>query len=158
MILDGETMLDDEKGLYTIGTVAELLHEHPETLRVWERNGLISPDRNAYQRKYSNNDLKRLKFIKDLMDEKGLNIAGVRQVISMYSCWYQRFCKGGAAKNSKIPVNESKPCWKEEGTFCLKPSDKSEFCHNCDMMRICQGCQGCSKQADFQLDKSGTEK
>lgn len=154
--MDGETMLNDENGLYTIGTVAELLHEHPETLRVWERNGLIRPNRNGYQRKYSNNDLKRLNFIKSLMDEKGLNIAGARQVISMYSCWYQRFCGGGATKNSKIPVNESKPCWKEEGTFCLKPSDKSEFCNGCVRMQICRECQDCSKRAELQLDKSGT--
>ena len=151
-------MLDEEKGLYTIGTVAELIQEHPETLRVWERNGLISPDRKGYQRKYSNNDLKRLKFIKKLMDEKRLNIAGVRQVISMYSCWYHRFCKGGASKNSKVSVNESKPCWKEEGTFCLTPSDKSEFCHSCDIMRICQKCVGCNEQSDFLRIKSTPEK
>lgn len=149
----GDIMLDEEMGLYTIGTVAELLQEHPETLRVWERNGLISPDRNGYQRKYSNNDLKRLMFIKNLIDVKGLNIAGVRQVISMYSCWYHRFCSGGASKNSKVSINESKPCWKQEGTFCLTPSDKSEFCHNCDMMRICQGCNGCNEHSGFSLDK-----
>jgi MerR family transcriptional regulator, heat shock protein HspR len=146
-------MLDEEKGVYTIGTVAELLNEHPETLRVWERNGLISPDRNGYQRKYSNNDLKRLKFIKNLMDEKGLNIAGARQMVSMYSCWYHRYCKGGASKNSKVPVNESKPCWKAEGTYCLAPSDKSEFCHNCQIARICQGCKGCTQQINLSPEK-----
>jgi len=138
-------MLDEDQGLYTIGTVAELLNEHPETLRVWERNELILPDRNGYQRKYSNNDLKRLKFIKYLMDEKGLNIAGVRQVVSMYSCWYRRYCKGGDSKSSPVPVNESKPCWKVEGTYCLAPSDKSEFCHSCEMMKNCDGCKGCNE-------------
>jgi MerR family transcriptional regulator/heat shock protein HspR len=138
-------MLDEDKGLYTIGTVAELLNEHPETLRVWERNDLLHPDRNGYQRKYSNNDLKRLKFIKYLMDEKGLNIAGARQLVSMYSCWYRRYCKGGNVKNSPVPVNESKPCWKVEGTYCLAPSDKSEFCHNCDMIKKCDGCKGCNE-------------
>lgn len=137
-------MLDEEKGVYSIGTVSELLSEHPETLRVWERNGLISPDRNGYQRRYSNNDLKRLKFIKGLMDDKGLNIAGVRQVVSMYSCWYHRFCKGGAAKNSAVAVNEAKPCWKTEGSFCLAPADKADFCQNCQMAQSCRGCRGCS--------------
>lgn len=137
-------MIDDEKGLYSIGTVAELLNEHPETLRVWEREGLIKPDRTSYQRKYSNNDLKRLKFIKALMDEKKLNIAGVRQVVSMYACWNRRFCKGGAAKNSTVPVNESKPCWKDEGTYCLAPEDKSEFCQSCEIARNCKKCKGCA--------------
>jgi MerR family transcriptional regulator/heat shock protein HspR len=63
-------MFDDDKGLYTIGTVSKLIGEHPETLRVWERNGLLQPDREGYQRKYSNNDLRRLKFIIYLMHEK----------------------------------------------------------------------------------------
>ena len=64
-----KTMFDEDQGLYTIGTVAELLGEHPETLRVWERNDLIRPDRTGYQRKYSGNDVRRLKFIKYLMNE-----------------------------------------------------------------------------------------
>jgi len=136
-------MFDEDKGLYTIGTVAELIGEHPETLRVWERNDLLRPDREGYQRKYSNNDLKRLKFIKFLMNEKGLNIAGVKQLSSMYSCWYKRSCKGGATQNSPTPINESKPCWKLEGTFCLVASDKAEMCNSCEMLKNCVGCTGC---------------
>jgi MerR family transcriptional regulator/heat shock protein HspR len=136
-------MFDDDKGLYTIGTVSKLIGEHPETLRVWERNGLLQPDREGYQRKYSNNDLRRLKFIIYLMHEKGLNIAGVKQLISMYSCWYKRNCKGGAAKNSPIPINESKPCWKLEGTCCLVASDKAEMCNSCDMLKKCTECMKC---------------
>lgn len=136
-------MIDEEMPLYTIGTVAELLGEHPETLRVWERNGIIAPQREGNRRKYSNLDLKRLKFIKYLIDERGLNLAGVKQLTSMYSCWYKRNCKGGAGKNSAMPVNESKPCWKQEGTFCLLAQDKAELCQGCQMWKMCQGCTGC---------------
>ncbi|MDP4159219.1 MAG: MerR family transcriptional regulator [Bacillota bacterium] len=136
-------MLDEEKSLYTIGTVAELIGEHPETLRVWERNDLIRPNRESFQRKYSNNDLIRLRFIKFLMHEKGLNIAGVKHLTSMYSCWYKRNCKGGAIRNSSVAVNESKPCWKVAGTFCLVASDKSELCSSCEMLKNCSGCTDC---------------
>jgi len=138
----GKTMFDDDQGLYTIGTVSELLEEHPETLRVWERNELIRPDRTGYQRKYSSNDVKRLKFIKYLMHKKGLNIAGVKHLTAMYSCWYQRNCKGGAGANQSnlVSVNESKDCWKIEGTFCLVASDKAEMCNSCDMLRNCTEC------------------
>lgn len=138
-----ECMFDEDKGVYTIGTIAELIGEHPETLRVWERNDLLRPDREGYQRKYSNNDVKRLQFIKYLMNEKGLNIAGVKHLTSMYSCWYKRNCKGGAARNSLTPVNESKPCWKIDGTYCLVASDKAEMCNSCDMLKNCTGCTGC---------------
>lgn len=136
-------MFDEDKSVYTIGTVAEIIGEHPETLRVWERNDLIHPDRKGYQRKYSNNDLKRLKFIEYLLHEKGLNIAGVKQLISMYACWYKKNCKGGASKNSPIPVNESKPCWKLEGTYCLIAGDKSEICSTCELIKKCQNCNEC---------------
>jgi MerR family transcriptional regulator, heat shock protein HspR len=132
-------MFDEDQGLYTIGTVAELLDEHPETLRVWERNDLIRPDRTGYQRKYSSNDVKRLKFIEYLMHEKGLNIAGVKHLTAMYSCWYMRDCKGGANANQSnfVLVNESKVCWKIEGTFCLVASDKAEMCNSCDKLKNC---------------------
>lgn len=138
-------MLDEEKGLYSIGTVAELIGEHPETLRVWEKNDLIRPDRASYQRKYSNNDLLRLKFIKYLMDQKGLNIAGVKQLTTMYACWYIRNCKGGAMKHSTTIVNEAKPCWKEDGAYCLVASDKSELCNSCEMFKNCSGKTSCSE-------------
>ncbi|MDD2443054.1 MAG: MerR family transcriptional regulator, partial [Desulfotomaculaceae bacterium] len=75
---------DDDQPLFNIGVVAQLLQVHPETLRIWERNNLIEPKRKNRQRLYSNNDLKRLKFIHNLINKKGLNIAGVQQVIVMY--------------------------------------------------------------------------
>lgn len=133
-------MLDEEKALYTIGIVAEIINEHPETLRVWERNELIQPERVNNQRRYSNNDLKKLKFIKYLIHSKGLNIAGVKQLIGMYPCWKMRNCNGGAKQNSTVPVNNAKPCWKIEGTFCFKPNDKAEVCSTCSIYRDCNGC------------------
>jgi MerR family transcriptional regulator/heat shock protein HspR len=133
----------EDQGVYTIGTVARLLKEHPETLRVWERHGLIRPDRRSYQRKYSNQDLKRLAFIKHLLDDKGLNLAGVKHIISMYPCWYKKNCSGGARKNSSVRVNESKACWKQEGTYCLVAGDKAEMCSSCHMLKNCKHCHEC---------------
>lgn len=139
-ILEVTIMFDEDQGLYTIGTIAGLIEEHPETLRVWERNDLIRPNRKGYQRRYSNNDVKRLQFIKYLMDEKGLNIAGVKHLVSMYSCWYNRNCKGGAYQNSPVPVNESKACWKIKDTYCRVASDKAEMCNSCALFRSCTEC------------------
>ena len=134
-------MFDEEKGLYTIGTVAGIIDEHPETLRVWEKNGLIHPERSSNQRKYSNNDIMKLKFIKALLDEKGLNISGAKQIINMYPCWFNRTCKGGIVKNSSIKVNRSKPCWKIEDTYCILLIDKTDLCSTCS---ICNGYTNCN--------------
>ena len=133
----------DDVGTCTIGMVAEPLGEHPETLRVWERHDLIRPDRSGYQRRYSENDLRRLRFIQRLMNEKGLNIAGVRLVIGLYPCWYNRHCAGGARLGGLVAVNRAKPCWKEEGTYCVIPEDKSEMCASCQLLHLCEGCRGC---------------
>lgn len=134
---------EEDRGVYEIGTVAETIGEHPETLRVWERHGIIRPDRSQYRRRYSNTDVKRLQFIKRMLDEEGLNLAGVRHLTQMYPCWYIRSCKGGASRNSKESVNESKPCWKEKGTFCLVVADRTDACSSCDMLKRCHQCTGC---------------
>lgn len=136
-------MFDDDQGIYPISFVAEQIGEHPETLRVWERQGIIRPDRSQYRRRYSNNDLKRLQFIKHLLDVEGLNLAGVRHLTKMYPCWYIRNCKGGAHRNSKMSINESKPCWKAAGTYCLVIVDRAEACSSCDMLKQCHQCSGC---------------
>ena len=129
-------MFDEEKGLFTIGTVSELIGEHPETLRVWEKNGLIHPIRSGKQRKYSNNDIKRLNFIRSHLHEKGLNIAGVKHIINMYPCWFKKTCKGGASKNSSN-VNNSKSCWKIKDTFCVLVIDKADLCSICSVCKDC---------------------
>lgn len=123
--------LDADQPLYTIGVVAELLQVHPETLRVWERNGLISPARSNRQRLYSNNDLRRLRFINGLIEGKGLNLAGVRQVIQLYPCWRLKNCQGGNTLNVKEQENYAKPCWKDEGSYCIGIEDKADFCNSC---------------------------
>ena len=121
-------MVDDDKGIYTIGIVASFIAEHPETLRVWERNNLIRPGRLNGRRYYSNNDLLRLKYIKILIDAKGLNTAGVKAIINMYPCWFKGDCHGGEPESKGIPINIAKPCWKLQDTFCIISYDISEEC------------------------------
>jgi MerR family transcriptional regulator/heat shock protein HspR len=131
-------MLSNENmPIYTIGVVAKLVGVHQETLRIWERNNLISPYRKNNQRLYSNNDLKKLKFIKVLLDEKGLNLAGVRQLIEFYPCWWKDNCKGAKKDMENSYINPAKPCWKEEEAFCFTPLDKADYCQNCSYCLQC---------------------
>ena len=128
---------DNNLPIYTIGVVSGLVGVHQETLRIWERNGLVSPARKNKQRLYSQNDLKRLHFIKELLDDKGLNLAGVKQLIDFYPCWWKENCKGGKEKNEAGYVNTAKPCWKEQGTFCFTPLDKADYCQGCVFCTEC---------------------
>ena len=69
--------------LYFISTAARLLHMHPQTLRKYERLGLVQPSRTiGSMRVYSREELDRLRLIKHLVDELGINLAGVQRLLS----------------------------------------------------------------------------
>jgi MerR family transcriptional regulator/heat shock protein HspR len=72
------------KGFYTIGMVARMYNIHPQTLRLYEREGLIKPQRTAgNNRLYTDEDLERLEFILTLTRELGVNLAGVEIILRM---------------------------------------------------------------------------
>ena len=70
--------------LYLISMAAERLGMHPQTLRKYERLGLIQPSRTiGSMRLYSRDELERLRLIKHLVDELGINLAGVQRLLSI---------------------------------------------------------------------------
>jgi MerR family transcriptional regulator/heat shock protein HspR len=70
--------------LYFISMAARLLDMHPQTLRKYERLGLVSPSRTiGSMRLYSRDELERLRLIKHLVDEAGVNLAGVQRLLSI---------------------------------------------------------------------------
>jgi hypothetical protein len=117
------------KPLYTIGVTAELMGVHPETLRVWERHGLLKIPRRNAQRLYTDDDLKRLSFIRNLLD-KGLNLAGVSYLLTFYPCWLRDHRP--KCMRQSIRQGCAKPCWKEDGTFCQVSYDEQNLCERCD--------------------------
>jgi MerR family transcriptional regulator, heat shock protein HspR len=73
-----------EQDLYFISMAAQLLGMHPQTLRKYERLGLIQPSRTiGSMRLYSRDELERLRLIKRLVDELGINLAGVQRLLSI---------------------------------------------------------------------------
>ena len=69
---------------YHISSVAEMYSIHPQTLRLYEREGLLAPSRSeGNTRLYSAEDLKRLELILNLIRELGVNLAGVEVVLNM---------------------------------------------------------------------------
>jgi MerR family transcriptional regulator/heat shock protein HspR len=72
------------KAGYTISAVAEMYNIHPQTLRLYEREGLLIPSRsNGNTRLYSQGDLERLEAILNLTRDLGVNLAGVEIVLNM---------------------------------------------------------------------------
>jgi MerR family transcriptional regulator, heat shock protein HspR len=72
------------KGAYMISSVAEMYEIHPQTLRLYEREGLLKPSRTeGNTRLYTDDDLERLEFILNLARDLGVNIAGIAIILQM---------------------------------------------------------------------------
>jgi MerR family transcriptional regulator/heat shock protein HspR len=74
----------DDRPRYMISVAADIVGMHPQTLRIYENKGLIRPKRTAGNtRLYSEADIQRLQLIQQLMNDLGLNLAGVEQVLQL---------------------------------------------------------------------------
>jgi MerR family transcriptional regulator/heat shock protein HspR len=72
------------KGAYMISAVAEMYEIHPQTLRLYEREGLLKPSRTeGNTRLYTDEDLQRLEFILSLARDLGVNISGIAIILQM---------------------------------------------------------------------------
>ena len=76
-------MSEQRRGVYAISVAAEMVSMEIQNLRVYERRGLVDPDRSAGgSRRYSPGDIERLHRIRELLAE-GLNLAGIRRVLAL---------------------------------------------------------------------------
>ena len=76
-------MEDKDRPLYMISVAAELAGVHPQTLRIYEQKGLVSPQRTrGNTRMYSQADIERLQLVNELTDE-GINLAGVIRILDL---------------------------------------------------------------------------
>jgi MerR family transcriptional regulator/heat shock protein HspR len=75
---------ESTRGVYMISVAAELAGMHPQTLRIYETRGLITPKRSPKNtRLYSQEDVDRLRRIQELTGELGMNLAGVERVFEL---------------------------------------------------------------------------
>lgn len=74
----------DSEPLYVISVASRLLRLHPQTLRKYEREGFVEPSRTAGNlRLYSAEDIDRLRQVKSLVEERGVNLAGVQMALRL---------------------------------------------------------------------------
>jgi MerR family transcriptional regulator/heat shock protein HspR len=110
-----------ESALYPIGVVAEMLDVNEQTLRVYEKNGLINPCRRNRDRYYSANDIIWLKCLRRFIKEDGLNLKGIEKLLKVVPCFEISPCENcsdctayrkrglpcaSSPNASSIPVNE----------------------------------------------------
>ncbi len=82
----------DSKPVYTIGVASGLLGVCQATLRLWEKKGLIQPERIGKNRFYSQCNIERLQHINRLLRKERVNIAGVKNIMNKLFCWEIKKC------------------------------------------------------------------
>jgi len=91
------------------------------TLRLYESEGLILPQKSKGQhRSFTVNDIKRISCIRELVNEKGLNLAGVRMLFSALPCWDIKKCSDRDRENCPAYKDSQDPCWisKTKDSIC----------------------------------------
>jgi len=145
-------MLEDiqNRPLYSIGIVSDLLEVHPETIRTWERAGVVQPpQRRNGKRIFSGNDLQRLQFIQRLVGE-GLSIRAIHFYMKLYPCWNIEECTNCIYSSDQIGY--TKPCWKKPGSYCKVSSDEN-LCGNCENGKLSQQTETIKVKLNGKVDR-----
>lgn len=93
--------------VYPIGVVARLLNVSPATLRIWEKKGVIKPQRLGKNRFYSQCDVDNLEYVRELLN-KGVNIEGVKLLLKSRRCWDIKNCDEHERKNCNFYLQSLK--------------------------------------------------
>ena len=91
----GKEFTEEEKKdmpLYPIGIVAELIGTTDQTLRLYEKHGLIKPARRNKNRFYSENDIKWMRCLRELIHNKKISIEGIKKLLGYAPCWELTEC------------------------------------------------------------------
>ncbi|MBG0860628.1 MAG: MerR family transcriptional regulator [Bacteroidales bacterium] len=128
------TIISSTTPLYTLSTSSVLSGIPVHSIRQYIDKGLIIPFRKESNRNlFSQVDILRLKFIHKLLDEHGLNIAGIKSLFALIPCWTIRSCPARERKNCMAFFSDTYPCWEasEKGPFC-----KNTNCRECEVYRV----------------------
>jgi len=112
---------DNDKVTYAIGDVAGRLGVSVETIRLYERQGLIIVAKSEKgQRVYSEQDIERLKCVRNAITELKISIEGIRRMQSTVPCWSHIQCPDDQRQNCPAFLRASGGCWtyKHDGNKC----------------------------------------
>ena len=120
--------------VYTLSTTSVLSGIPVHSIRQYMDKGLIIPYKKKSNRNlFSPVDILRLKYIHKLLNEGGLNIAGIRRLLALIPCWAVRHCADEERNNCQAFHSDAFPCWEasEKGILC-----RNTNCRECEVYRI----------------------
>lgn len=119
--LEGNEIKD--RPLYTIGIVAEMMGTTNQTLRLYEKHGLIKPFRKNKNRLYSENNIRWLFCIRDLIHNKKISIEGIKKLLKYAPCWEITGCPESKLAKCHSSRDRETPCWVLNRTICKRHGD-----------------------------------
>jgi len=128
------SLVESTTPVYTLSTTSALSGIPVHSIRQYIDKGLIIPFKKDSNRNlFSHVDILRLKYIHNLLNEDGLNIAGIRMLLAIIPCWAIRKCSDMERETCQAYQSDAIPCWEasEKGTLC-----KNTDCRECDVYRI----------------------
>lgn len=133
------TMMKKNRIGYKIGEAAEILGISIHTIRMYEKEGLILPNKNSSnQRIYTEKDLQRIQCIRSAINESKISIRGLKTLYSMIPCWEIVQCSEEDRKICPAYISTSKPCWISKGntTSCAEKD-----CRECEVYKYLSDCK-----------------
>jgi len=115
--------------LYPIGIAAELVGTTDQTLRLYEKQGLIKPARRNKNRFYSENDIKWMRCLRELIHNKKISIEGIKKLLEYAPCWELTECSEERKNKCSAYIDKTKPCWELNRMICNRESGK--LCGDC---------------------------
>jgi MerR family transcriptional regulator/heat shock protein HspR len=128
------TLIASTTPVYTLSTTSTLSGIPVHSIRQYIDKGLIIPFKKESNRNlFSQVDILRLKYINNLLNVEGLNIAGIRKLLAIIPCWAVRDCSKEEREACQAYHGDVNPCWEasEKGTFC-----RNTNCRECEVYRI----------------------
>ncbi len=95
--------------VYPIGVAARLLNVHPRTLRIYEKEGLISPAQVGSRRMFSSNDIQWITCIRSFIHDEGISIPGLKKLLELVPCWEIANCPAETHENCEARMDRSIP-------------------------------------------------
>ena len=121
---------EKEKGnipLYPISIASELVGTTDQTLRLYEKHGLIQPSRRNKNRFYSENDIRWLKCLRKLIHDRKISIEGIKKLLNYAPCWEILDCQ--IKESCTAFKDRRKKCWEMNQMHCKRSPEQN--CKEC---------------------------
>lgn len=129
--LDKDMIMEE---VVPIGALAAAVGVSVSAVRKYESEGLLVTHRSVSGRRmFSLEDVRRVRVIRHLIRDLGLNVEGIRRLCALSPCWRLRPCTGGSREHCPAFAEETKPCWAVKSPQC--PPQGNE-CRKCPAYRL----------------------